>query len=141
VVEVEFKFDERDQRYKLLDVNARFWTWSALGARAGVDFAYLAWQLASGKRILPCRARPGVAWMHGSRDIMAAYREWSAGNLTIRRYIDGFRQPMVFANAAFDDPMPAICEMPLLAWNFFMTRWVRKRQNDCSGRAADEALW
>jgi D-aspartate ligase len=32
LVEVEFKYDQRDQRYKLLDVNARGWTWNALGS-------------------------------------------------------------------------------------------------------------
>jgi predicted ATP-grasp superfamily ATP-dependent carboligase len=39
LAEVEFKYDRRDGRYKLLDVNARGWTWSALGPLAGVDFA------------------------------------------------------------------------------------------------------
>jgi predicted ATP-grasp superfamily ATP-dependent carboligase len=113
VVEVEFKYDERDRRYKLLDVNGRFWTWNALGARAGVDFGYMAWRLAQGLSVAPGRGRPGVAWMYGSRDIMAAYHEMAAGTLSLSEYLKGFCKPLVFANFAIDDPWPAFVEIPL----------------------------
>src|SRR5215207_1160856 len=36
LVEIEFKYDCRDDRYKILDVNTRLWTWVALGASAGL---------------------------------------------------------------------------------------------------------
>ena len=42
---------------------------------AGVDFPYLAWRQALGESVSPARARPGVAWMHASRDVIAAYDE------------------------------------------------------------------
>src|SRR4029077_10150908 len=45
IVEVEYKFDSRDGRFKLLDINPRLWTWSPLGGRAGIDFPYLLWQM------------------------------------------------------------------------------------------------
>ena len=41
VAEIEFKFDARDGQYKILDVNARTWTWNSLGILAGVDFPTL----------------------------------------------------------------------------------------------------
>jgi predicted ATP-grasp superfamily ATP-dependent carboligase len=113
VVELEFKYDERDCRYKLLDVNGRFWTWHAVGARAGVDFGYLAWCLAQGLNVAPGRGRAGVAWMSGGRDIIAAYHELASSTLSLRDYLKGFCQPLVFANFAFDDPLPAFVEIPL----------------------------
>ena len=39
LVEVEFKFDARDQEFKILDVNPRAWSWLALCEPAGADFA------------------------------------------------------------------------------------------------------
>jgi D-aspartate ligase len=117
VVEVEFKHDRRDGRYKLLDVNGRFWTWNGLGERAGVDFPHLAWRQALGQRVAPVRAKAGVAWMHGSRDILAAYQEIARGTLTVGGYLRGFRQPLAFATATLDDPMPALVELPVAAWN------------------------
>lgn len=112
VAEVEFKYDARAQRYKLLDVNGRFWTWCGLGALAGVDFPYLAFRQALGQEVTPCRARPGVAWMHGSRDILAAWQEMSGGTLRLRDYLKSFGRTRAFANFALDDPMPALAELP-----------------------------
>jgi D-aspartate ligase len=117
VAEVEFKHDRRDGQYKLLDVNGRFWTWNGLGSLAGVDFPYLAWQQAIGQAISPARARTGVAWMHGSRDIVAACQEMKRGNLTVGGYLASFGKPLAFANFAFDDPLPAILELPIAVWN------------------------
>ena len=119
MVEVEFKHDQRDGHYKLLDVNGRFWTWNGLGPLAGVDFPYLAFRQALGEKVEPARARPGAAWMHTSRDVIAAFEEISNGTLTVRDYLKSFRKPLAFANFALDDPMPAIVELPVAAWNRF----------------------
>jgi predicted ATP-grasp superfamily ATP-dependent carboligase len=116
IVEIEFKYG-CDRQYKLLDVNGRFWTWNGLGNLAGVDFPYLAWRQALGQSVSPGRARAGVAWMHASRDILAAYQEISGGTLTVGGYLAGFRKSMAFANFALDDPLPAIVELPVQAWH------------------------
>ncbi len=117
VVEIEFKYDRRDRRYKLLDVNGRFWTWTGLGQRAGVDFPYLAWRQALGRDVACGRAKAGVAWMYASRDILAAFAEILRGALTLGDYLAGFRKELAFAGFAVDDPLPALAELPLLAWN------------------------
>ena len=57
--------------------------------------------------------------MHTSRDVIAAYEEISNGTLTVRDYLTSFRKPLAFANFALDDPMPAIVELPVAAWNRF----------------------
>ena len=51
LVEIEFKYDARDSSYKILDVNARAWTWIALGAAAGIDFPALQYRLAFGENV------------------------------------------------------------------------------------------
>src|SRR2546429_1426193 len=38
VAEVEFKHDEREGTYKLLDINIRLWGWHALCVPCGLDF-------------------------------------------------------------------------------------------------------
>ncbi len=47
---VEFRHDPRDDRFKLLEVNPRFWGSLQLGVHAGVDFPYRYYQLANGVR-------------------------------------------------------------------------------------------
>ncbi len=140
VAEIEFKYDQRDRKYKLLDVNGRFWTWNGLGALAGVDFPYLAWRQALGQAVSPARARPGVAWMHGSRDIVAARQEISRGTLTLDGYLASFRKPLAFANFAFDDMLPAIVELPIAALNRFThARTAARAAGKDSAMAASQA--
>jgi predicted ATP-grasp superfamily ATP-dependent carboligase len=57
--------------------------------------------------------------MHASRDIVAAYQELSRGSLKLRDYLAGLRKPMAFASFALDDPLPAIVELPAVAWYHF----------------------
>jgi predicted ATP-grasp superfamily ATP-dependent carboligase len=115
LVEVEFKHDQRDDRYKILDVNARAWTWNALGSIAGVDFAHALWRLAMGETPEPTRSHAEVAWMHGSRDILAAALEMMAGKLSPADYLRSWRKPLVFAAFAKDDLMPGLIDLPLAA--------------------------
>ena len=115
LVEVEFKHDERDGRYKLLDINARAWTWIALGGLAGTDFPYLAWRLAQGETVTECRGRVGVAWIHFVRDVVAGCQEMAMGRRSIPDYFSSFCKPLVFAAFAADDPLPGLLEVPLVA--------------------------
>jgi len=137
IAEIEFKYDRRDRRYKLLDVNGRFWTWSGLGHLAGVDLPYLAWRQAVGQPVAPGRARTGVAWMHASRDIVAAYQEISRGNLTLGEYLASFRRELAFANFAFDDPLPSLVELPVVAWNHVANGLARRANTSRTKKYAD----
>lgn len=114
IAEVEFKYDRRDEHYKILDVNMRSWTWNSLGRIAGVDFPYVLWQLAMGETVMPMRGRPGVAWMHFTRDLVAACQEMLAGTLSPVDYFRSFRAPLEFAAFTMDDPWPGIIDLPLL---------------------------
>jgi len=114
LVELEFKFDRRDGRYKLLDVNARTWAWLSLGARTGVDFPWVMWQLAMGEPVQRSRARAGCAWAHVSRDLAAAFAEIRAGSLTLSGYLKSFQATSLeFAAFSKDDPLPGLLDLPL----------------------------
>jgi predicted ATP-grasp superfamily ATP-dependent carboligase len=122
LVEIEFKYDARDQRYKILDVNGRIWTWIALGAAAGVDFPSIMWRIAADEIVLPCNARTGVAWMHASRDIVAACQEMRHGLLSFGDYITSLRKRTTFAAFANDDALPGVIDMPLVGWRLLQRR-------------------
>jgi D-aspartate ligase len=122
LVEVEFKYDARDGRLKLLDVNARAWTWIALGGRAGVDFPHLFWRLAMGENIPTVRGAAGVGWMHASRDLVAGCQEMAAGHLKPRDYFASLRGPLQFAAFAADDLLPGVLDVPLSLARFFTRR-------------------
>jgi len=116
LVEVEYKFDARNGRYKLLDINPRLWTWSALGARAGTDFPYLLWRMMTGESVREQTARAGVRWVRMSTDVPAAVHEIFLGRFSAGSYLRSLRSPLVFALMAADDPLPGLLDLPLFAY-------------------------
>ena len=114
LIEVEFKRDPRSDCYKLLDLNARVWGWHTLGDRAGVDFSYLLWRMVHGEELAEVRGRTGVRWIRMLTDLPAVARGIRGGTLSVREFLGSFRRPMEFAVFAFDDPVPALVEIPLL---------------------------
>lgn len=116
IVEVEYKFDSRDGRFKLLDINPRLWTWAPLGARAGVDFPYLLWRMMQGQRLLEKSAPAGVRWVRMSTDVPAAIHEILRGRLNLGAYLRSLRGPLEFALFSPDDPLPGLMDIPLFAY-------------------------
>jgi predicted ATP-grasp superfamily ATP-dependent carboligase len=117
LVEVEFKYDREDGRYKLLDVNPRVWTWQGLCGRAGVDFPYLLWRWIHGEPVPELRGRPGFRWLRLSTDLAAAATEMRRGRLSLRAYLRSLKRPLEFAAFAPDDPMPALLRLPARAYS------------------------
>lgn len=122
LVEIEFKYDGREQRFKILDVNTRIWTWIGLGERSGVDFPYLAWCVAHGLPAQTDAAEPGIAWLHMSRDLVSATQELLEGRLSPRGYLRSLSMPRISAAFAADDPLPGLLDLPLL-----VPRLIRRR--------------
>lgn len=116
LVEVEFKFDARDRKYKLLDVNPRAWAWLALCESAGLDLAPTMSAVAAGRRVTASAALPGHAWMHTARDLVAAVHLIAREDIRPSDYIASLRQKLVFASFAWDDPLPGLVELPLTVW-------------------------
>jgi D-aspartate ligase len=127
IAELEFKFDIRDGRTKLLDVNPRTWTWIALGAAAGVDFPWIQWCLAMGEAVPRLHGQPGCAWIHASRDVVPAVRSILEGTLTVADYARSLLGPVTCAAFAADDLWPAIADLPVMAGRLLTRRFRRTR--------------
>jgi predicted ATP-grasp superfamily ATP-dependent carboligase len=114
MVEVEFQRDPRTSANKLLDVNPRVWGWQSISAEAGVDFPLLFWRMAGGLPIEPVHARSGVRWMRASTDIPAGICEIRSGEVSLRSYLRSLVRARQSAVFAYDDPLPAVLDLPLM---------------------------
>jgi D-aspartate ligase len=123
LVEIEYKFDARNGRYKLLDINPRLWTWSPLGGRAGTDFPYLLWRMMMNRDVAEQTGRNGVRWMRLSTDFPAAVHEMLRGRLSLGAYLRSFRSPVQFALMAADDTLPGLLDLPLFAYKNLYNRY------------------
>ncbi|MGE4248574.1 MAG: ATP-grasp domain-containing protein [Parvibaculaceae bacterium] len=114
LVEVEFKLDTRDGQYKVLDANTRTWAWIGLGEPAGVDFPWLAWRMEMGDVPELKRGRAGASWRHLPRDILAGLHEVRSGRMSAGALVDSLLRKSTGAVLAFDDPVPAFVDVPLV---------------------------
>ena len=123
---IEFKKDPRDEKYKLIEFNARFGMWDSLSARCGIDIPYIAYCDALG---LPVKAqhnyRVGIAWVDLHRDIRAFLIYHSRRQLSLKGWLKSLLGEKDGAVYSADDWKPAIianAELLERGWN-----WLTKK--------------
>jgi predicted ATP-grasp superfamily ATP-dependent carboligase len=124
LVEIDFKFDARDGRFKPLDVNTRVWAWLGLGEAAGTDFVTMLYRLAHGEQPPATAGAKDHRWMHVLRDapaVLSLFRQgqWRGG---LSGYLASFRKPLAWATLAWDDPVPCLVEVPITALRILRRR-------------------
>jgi predicted ATP-grasp superfamily ATP-dependent carboligase len=108
--DAEFKFDARDGRFKILEINARPWWQLELAGAAGLDVCAMAFRDALGEPV-PTQTdyHVGTTWVHPVPDLSAWWEGLRHGDTTggfpIRSWFTG--PNTVFS---WDDPRPAIEE-------------------------------
>jgi predicted ATP-grasp superfamily ATP-dependent carboligase len=112
LVEIEFMYDPRDRRFKLIDVNPRIWTWHALGLPAGVNFARAVWEDANGIAVTAGRAAPGHSWIYVARDLNPALLDIRDGALSLTDYLRQLTRASAYATLSIVDPLPAFADLP-----------------------------
>jgi D-aspartate ligase len=116
LVEVEYKLDPRDGRYKLLDVNARTWGYHSLGSGAGVDFPYLLFADQLGKAVPSCRGRAGVSWVRLITDMPTATLEILRGRQDVWAYLSSLQRAGIESVFSLEDPLPGMLELGLIPY-------------------------
>jgi predicted ATP-grasp superfamily ATP-dependent carboligase len=109
IANVEFKYDARDDTYKIIECNHRLTLTSELVRLAGVDSAYLAYQRALGRQtgsLLEYKA--GVRMLYPLYDFRAftAYR--AKGELSLASYAASLFHRQHVPLFRWSDPKPAL---------------------------------
>jgi predicted ATP-grasp superfamily ATP-dependent carboligase len=73
---IEYKYDETDKKYKLIEINARYGLWDCLGEAIGIDLAYIAYcdvlGMKNGLKVVDQpEDKKKIAWLSFERDIDA----------------------------------------------------------------------
>lgn len=125
VAMLEYKQDRHSAIPYLMEVNGRFWGSLQLAVDAGVDFPYLAWQLATGGRPDPPAAYRGglrSRWLLGDVDHLLARLRHSDRRLrlpddapprwrALSDFVAGFGRRLRLDVERFDDWRPAFHEL------------------------------
>jgi D-aspartate ligase len=127
IVEVEFKQDPRDGKYKLLDVNARAWGFHGLGQAAGVDFPYLLFADQFGEQLESRRAKAGAGWLRLVTDVPVAASDMLRGYLTLGSYWSSLKNTRTESVFCGQDPLPSLGEFVLLPY-LVAKKYLKKRR-------------
>jgi predicted ATP-grasp superfamily ATP-dependent carboligase len=116
LVEVEYKLDPGDNRYKLLDVNARIWGFHSLGSAAGVDFPYLLFADQTGLTTAGCRGKSDIGWLRLIADIPTAFSQLAHRRDDLRSYLRSLRRTRIESVFCKEDLLPSLAEVALLPY-------------------------
>jgi D-aspartate ligase len=106
---VEYKQDERDGSYKIIECNARFVASNALVASAGFDLATFVYNRLTGRTQAPLeKFRTGMRMWDPGRDWTAFRQLHAAGEITFAQWAGSVLHRQTFPWFSWSDPMPAI---------------------------------
>ena len=149
-VGVEFKLDERDGAYYLMEINPRTVSGNQLAISSGVDFPWIGYQHLRGSAVRPTNGRPfrpHVKYVNEEFDVFAYLALRRTGALSLRRWLRSLRGTEAWAIGARDDPLPLIVGVwrfarLLLSWVLRPRTWERApTQVIPRARAADLTAW
>jgi predicted ATP-grasp superfamily ATP-dependent carboligase len=125
VAMVEFKRDNYDNKFKLMEINPRFWGSLDLSVASGVDFPYLLYKMAVDGDIKPIFGyRRGVryAWTFPG-DLVRTFKDKKA-HLKLKLFLSDFINPRTHRNIDRHDLNPTIMQFGVAINHFFdMASW------------------
>lgn len=122
VCEIEFLQDPRDQKFKLIEINARTWLWVGLAKACGINFPLYIFQHANDKEYLfPNEYRSGLHWINYLTDLPFSVLQMIKGKMRVSDYFNSLRQPTVDALLYPGD------NKPWFVYLFMAFRFLRSR--------------
>ena len=128
-IEMEFKLDARDGKFKLIEINPRFWASLDSAIRCSVNFPAIAVDLALGREVDPVDEHE-----HGARHKYllgrVPYAYWQLARVN---GLGSIRDPQRYRRTTYDidpgDPLPDLFTVLVLMRNLLMGR-LPKRLSD-----------
>ncbi|WP_455208412.1 carboxylate--amine ligase [Kaarinaea lacus] len=112
----EFKKDQRDGVYKLMEVNGRHNLSTLLAVRCGINFPWSQYQhLLSGEKLPNRQYTTGVYWVDIPRDLGYSVKYFRQERYSLKQYLLPYIKPHVFAILDWHDIKPFIKRITYLA--------------------------
>lgn len=109
IAEVEYKYDEQDRKYKLIEINPRSWEQNELASMMGRDIIYAAYADLAGKVLDQKNTNhEKMTWVFMFRDILSACSYIWHRQLSLKEFIKSYHTKKVWAVFRFNDPLPLL---------------------------------
>jgi len=138
ILDIGYRRDRRDGRYKVLDVNPRIGcTFRLFTAGNGLDVARALYLDMTGQPVPPAGIINGRKWLVEDFDLISAFRLWQAGALSLKEWIRSWKGVRETACFAPDDSAPFL--MMVVTDVCELYRWKRTKA-EVGHRHHDAAL-
>ncbi len=108
----EFKRDERDGRYKLIELNPRYWQQNSLATACGINFPLIQYLDLTGQGV-PERGpyRKNIKWIniYSDFDSFLSYRR--EGLINVKTWFQSLKGKKVLSDWSWDDLLPGFYEL------------------------------
>lgn len=125
-IEMEFKLDSRDGKFKLIEINPRFWASLGTANSCGVNFPGIAVDLALGREV-PLESGHEYGARHKYLLGRVPYAYWQ---LARANGLGSIRDPQQYVRTTYDvdfrDPMPDLFTMMLLMRDLLVGKFPKR---------------
>jgi len=130
---IEFKRDIRDGKFKLIELNPRYWQQNSLSTTCGINFPLIQYLDLTGQNPEPrTQFKEGIKWLDAIADFQSFWSYFKQKELTLWNWMTSFRNVKSFATFAIDDIRPFL-RSNAFGWKYLklpLYLWNHRRQND-----------
>jgi predicted ATP-grasp superfamily ATP-dependent carboligase len=123
ILDIGYRFDQRDGQYKLLDVNPRIGgTFRLFVGENGLDVLRTMYLDLTGQEVPTTTLSEGRRWIVEPWDLASSLTYWRRGDITLGEWLRSLRRVREDAWFAADDPLPF-----LALWAGLALYWLPRR--------------
>jgi predicted ATP-grasp superfamily ATP-dependent carboligase len=123
ILDIGYRYDARDERYKLLDVNPRIGgTFRLFVGDDGIDVLRALYLDLTGQEVPATTPADGRRWVVEPHDLASSVAYYRRGDITLSAWARSFRRVREAAWLAADDPLPFIA-----LWTWLLIHWMPRR--------------
>lgn len=117
VCEIEYLFDPRDNKYKLIEINPRTWLWVGLAKACGIDYPLMVYNHLNGLDFdYPEKYKIGLKWRNFWTDMFFSAKAIVMKKYAISEYLKSFKGKTIDAVFDISDIKPFIMMTAMLPY-------------------------
>lgn len=126
----EFKYDKKDGKLKLIELNPRYWQQNAIGEFSGVNFALINFNdLNCKQQNIKSEFKKNYIWINRYMDFSSFLKYYRAGEIGFLSWRKSLKGKKVYSDFSWDDPIPILYEfgfgLKILRLPIFLWKLIR----------------